>query len=307
ADGFTLGFLAVMDRQPHNLTPDQVQSLKVLADQAVQLMELRKANVRVLESARILSKYTQIIEDQQETLIQTAKMSSLGSMAAGIAHEINTPLAAIKSRAEVMLEELEMGGSDPIDLPGSLTKIIQMVDRVASIITGLRMFSRNSTTDPKASCKIQDLVKDTIELCGDRLKSRGIELRLAIEEGIEVDCRAAEISQVLLNLISNASDAVENRTEKWVQIEVKRHPDSVQISVTDSGPGIDPKITEKLMDPFFTTKEVGKGTGLGLSISKGLVEAHGGRFYLDKNFSRTRFIIELPAIPSHTEIKKEAA
>ncbi|MGE4133960.1 MAG: GAF domain-containing protein, partial [Bdellovibrionales bacterium] len=89
AEGFTLGFLAVMDRQPHKLTPDQVQSLKVLADQAVQLMELRKANVRVLESARILSKYTRIIEDQQETLIQTAKMSSLGSMAAGIAHEIN--------------------------------------------------------------------------------------------------------------------------------------------------------------------------------------------------------------------------
>jgi signal transduction histidine kinase len=103
-----------------------------------------------------------------------------------------------------------------------------------------------------------------------------------------------QIAQVLLNLIRNSCDAIERGAEKWIRIAVTRLPDSIEISVSDSGRGIPENVREKIFQPFFTTKEVGRGTGLGLSVSKGIVEAHGGTITLDTKSTHTRFVVTLP-------------
>jgi two-component system sensor histidine kinase DctS len=111
-----------------------------------------------------------------------------------------------------------------------------------------------------------------------------------------LECRAVQISQVLLNLINNACDAISSLNEKWILINAIERNNLIEISVTNSGPKIPAHIREKLMQPFFTTKEVGMGTGLGLSLSKTIAEAHGGRLYLDLGAENTRFVLELPKI-----------
>ena len=122
------------------------------------------------------------------------------------------------------------------------------------------------------------------------------EIELAIDpipEGLQAQCRSAQVAQVLLNLLSNAYDAVESQVKRWVRISVAARGDEVEIAVTDSGRGIPPKIAPRIMEPFFTTKEIGRGTGLGLSLSKGIAEAHGGRLELDSHSPETRFVLTL--------------
>jgi signal transduction histidine kinase len=115
-----------------------------------------------------------------------------------------------------------------------------------------------------------------------------------IDENLTIQCRPSEISQVLLNLLNNAFDAVEDLPQRWVKIDVKEVDDQVNLTVTDSGQGIDVALRDKIMQPFFTTKPVGKGTGLGLSISSGIVESHHGKFVLDPKSPFTSFQMTLP-------------
>ena len=131
--------------------------------------------------------------------------------------------------------------------------------------------------------------------CMERLRQNSVELRVPpVEKSLRIDCRPTEISQVLLNLLNNAVDAVQPLAEKWVELKVRNAGNEIEISVTDSGAGIPEKIRDKMGQPFFTTKVVGHGTGLGLSISKGIVEAHGGRLSLDAECEHTRFVVMLP-------------
>jgi signal transduction histidine kinase len=111
---------------------------------------------------------------------------------------------------------------------------------------------------------------------------------------LTIECRPTEISQILLNLLNNAFDAVFSLSEKWVELQVEELPDEIRIQVTDSGSGISKGIREKLMQPFFTTKEPGKGTGLGLSISNRIALKHHGKIYLDESCKNTRFVLVLP-------------
>jgi signal transduction histidine kinase len=106
--------------------------------------------------------------------------------------------------------------------------------------------------------------------------------------------RPSQVSQVVLNLINNSADAIEGSPNPWIIVDVVATGTSLFLSIMDSGKGIPEEIAKKIMNPFFTTKEVGKGTGLGLSIGKGIIEGHGGKLYLDRNSPHTKFIIELP-------------
>jgi signal transduction histidine kinase len=109
-----------------------------------------------------------------------------------------------------------------------------------------------------------------------------------------VDCSATQITQVLINLVNNAHDAIKNLKEKWIEIAVNDSDHYVEISITDSGPGIPAGIKEKIMQPFFTTKAVGQGTGLGLSLSKSIIDSHKGFLLIDDNCPHTKFTILLP-------------
>ncbi|MBY0315470.1 MAG: GHKL domain-containing protein [Bdellovibrionales bacterium] len=111
---------------------------------------------------------------------------------------------------------------------------------------------------------------------------------------IKIQCRSVEISQVFLNLLDNAFDAIHQLEEKWVRVELRDLDESIEMSFTDSGWGIPECLKDKIMQPFFTTKEVGKGTGLGLSIAHGIIEAHQGQLFLDSTSTHTRFAVRLP-------------
>ena len=256
---------------------------KAVAEKA--LSELRNAHVE--------------LQQKQGELIQSSKMASLGEMAGGLAHEINSPLAIIKGKAQQTLNLLEIGQATPDFLQRSFKVIDSTVDRIAVIIQGLRNFARESERDPLVQVDAHGLIRETLSFCGERLRNHSI--RIYQDPPIVpilVHCRSVQICQVLLNLLNNAFDAVSNfeQKEKWVRLTVERLPRGVEFSMTDSGPGIPRELRPKIMQPFFTTKPVGQGTGLGLSISRGIIEAHSGRFYLDETSERTRFVVWLPAL-----------
>lgn len=231
----------------------------------------------------------------EKKLLLSSKMASLGEMASGIAHEINNPLTIINGKAMKLRMQLAQETVDPEKTREALWKIEATTERIAKIIKGLRSFSRNAEQDPMEEVQLSKIIDDTLELCRERFKNHGIELRLDCSPDILVECRATQISQVLLNLLGNAHDAIEMLPERWVSVEVTENGNTVDISVRDSGTGIPEDIAQKIMDPFFTTKEVGKGTGLGLSISKGIAEAHKGSLFYDASSKNTHFVFELPA------------
>jgi signal transduction histidine kinase len=231
------------------------------------------------------------LEEQRKQAIQSAKLSSLGEMAGGIAHEINNPLTIIGSHAKILKRSNTT--NDP-KINESLDKIIVTTNRIAKIIKGLRSFSRDSFNDPYAPTSIAKIVSSTLELCHEKLKTNSIILKVSVPEDLEANCQEIQIAQVLMNLISNSVDAIEFLDDKWIEISAYDINNQIKLIVTDSGNKIPDEISEKIMLPFFTTKEVGKGTGLGLSISKGIVESHNGKFYFDKKVEHTTFVIELP-------------
>lgn len=237
---------------------------------------------------------------QQAKLISSAKMSSLGEMAGEIAHEINNPLSVIVGRSEHLLRMLQKPAKDQIDLKpilnDGLNKIYETSIRIAKIINGLRTFSRNAENDPKERTSLRNIIQDTLDLCAERFKYHNVNINVDLGEceSVEIVCRAVQISQVLLNLLNNSYDAIERLEDKWIEVKLRSTPTTVTLSVIDSGHGIPENIQDKIMQPFFTTKEVGKGTGLGLGISKAIVEDHDGTLYYDKKSPNTRFVIEIP-------------
>lgn len=231
-------------------------------------------------------------------MIESAKLSSLGEMAGGVAHEINTPLAVIYTKTSMLLESYSLGRGDDQETIKQLQKIKVTADRITKIVKGLRSFSRNSDNDPMESFSIPSVVEATLDLCQEKLVHSQVTLIKEIEDNIQISGKFSEISQVLMNLISNSIDATALLPEKWIRIQCVRQNEQCVLSVTDSGKGIPDHILEKMMNPFFTTKEIGKGIGLGLSISSGIIAAHGGRIWCDTQSPNTRFVVEIPIINS---------
>lgn len=233
--------------------------------------------------------------EQQKHIVRTSKMSALGEMASGIAHEINNPVAIVLTRAEQLEEVLAEKELDRALLIELASAIRRTAGRIGKIVKGLKSFAREGEVDPFETVSLHSVIQDTLDLCRDRFRTHGIELRTGVlPVDMTISCRPVQVSQVLLNLVNNAFDAAQPSAGKWVALSFEEVGLNVEISVSDSGDPIPPEVKEKIMQPFFTTKEVGKGTGLGLSISKGLVESHGGELRLDEASSATRFIVRLP-------------
>jgi signal transduction histidine kinase len=143
---------------------------------------------------------------------------------------------------------------------------------------------------------VKDLINDSLAYCIDNLKFHNINLIIEdIPADIHLECRAIQISQVLLNLINNARDAIKEQSEeKWIKIGVQEIDNVVEFSLTDSGKGIPPEIRHKILEPFYTTKPNGEGTGLGLSISKNIIESHSGILQIAENTENTKIIFSIP-------------
>ncbi len=236
-----------------------------------------------------------LLEQQRSTSIVASKMSALGEMSGAIAHEINNPLAIIHGKAGQLKDLAHRSSVDPAVIALYAATIESTALRISRIVRSLRWFAREGDKDPFESITVETVFKETSELCLARFKSHGIQLK--IDPGpsaITFDCRSVQIAQVLLNLLNNAHDAVENLPDPWVTLEAREVGNRVEISVIDSGSGIPVELREKILLPFFTTKEIGKGTGLGLSVSKSIIETHRGALFLDTGSAHTRFVMNLP-------------
>lgn len=263
------------------------------------LEELQKNNDNL---EKLVLKRTAELETQRASSLFASKMSALGEMAGGVAHEINTPLATIRMRLEQMeksMIESSIDKIDAIDFLEGIEDVKMTVDRIAKIVSGLRFFAREGKATDLEFIEVSTLIEETLSFCGERFRSHGLNLEVLKDEvykSIKIECRPVEISQVLLNLLNNSYDAVKNLEKKWIRIEVSDKGQNIEVSITDSGTGIPKDIQEKLMQPFFTTKEVGSGTGLGLSISNGILVSHQGKIFVDNNCPNTKFTIVLPKI-----------
>ena len=240
-----------------------------------------------------------LLAEQRAIMVSNANMVALGEMSAGIAHEINNPLAIMVgyvSRIKKRIANLKTTDSE--QSLEDLSKIESAALRIAKIVKGLKNFSRSDMIEPKSTAQFLDIMKDTFDLSNEKIAKGGIELRFREHDNVEIECRSYQIVQVMLNLINNAYDAVLSDKSAWIEISYEVTGTRLIIKVTDSGRGIPEKIAEKIMQPFYTTKAVGQGTGLGLSISKGLVEDHGGTLSYNPKSPNTQFVLELPVSQS---------
>lgn len=241
-------------------------------------------------------KLQNVIEEQRAQMYESSKLSTLGEMASGIAHEINNPLTIIRSKVNQIAKKMELGQLDPMTLKKDLEKIDETVFRISKIILGLRLLSRDSSQDDFRTENLLVIIDEVLSLCTERFRNHNIKLMYELQGDVMISARASQIGQVILNLLNNSFDAVESMSDKWVKISLELEASFVVIKVTDSGHGIPTSIISKIFEPFYTTKEVGKGTGLGLSISKNIIMSHGGEFSYDHKAMNTTFIIKLPRL-----------
>lgn len=235
------------------------------------------------------------IHEQQARLAVASKFSALGEMAANLTHEINNPLGVILGRCEMLMSHLQSGQLDQEQIAKMVEHIEFTARRIEKIIKSMRSFSMATEGDPFLTVPLIKLIHETVDFVQQRFKDYAIELYLsAIDPELKVECRATEISQILLNLLNNAFDAVQKLPNKWVKLEVTDYLDHVEIAITDSGSGIAVHLQERLFDPFFSTKEKKYGTGLGLSISKGFAEKHNALLEYVPASANTRFQLRLP-------------
>ncbi len=251
------------------------------------------ALVGIMISAKLTHQRAQrLLEDTRARAIGAARMAALGEMSSGVAHEIRNPLAAIDLAASFLAE----GPAEPTQVAATAARLKRLVDRISKIIDSLLGFARDTSNEPFAPMKVEQIVTEALDLCSKRFIEHQIRLDIPpISPELVVDCRGTQIEQVLLNLLGNAHDAVEQASgERWVRLEAHTVGDQAELAVSDSGPGVPPNARTRIFDPFFTLKGPNRGTGLGLSLSRGIVEAHHGTIALDETAAHTRFVVRIP-------------
>jgi PAS domain S-box-containing protein len=238
----------------------------------------------------------QELEASRAQMVTNSRLSALGKMAGGIAHEINNPLGVIQAAAENMVRMAESGTIQMPVLLKNCDRIRLTADRIAKIVRSLRHVAREGSADEFRETPVGQIIDETLELCAERFQAHNIRLAFPVATPTAViSCREGQICQVLLNLLQNAFDElVDQEGDRWVELDVVLCPPCVVFSVRDSGPGIAPENRVRIMEPFYTTKPVGKGTGLGLSISRSIALEHGGSLELDPESSYTCFLLKLP-------------
>lgn len=229
----------------------------------------------------------------EEQLIQQDRLASVGLLAAGVAHEVNTPLTGISSYAQFLLDE-----TPPTDSRRAmLEKIVAQAERASGIARALLGISRPERRScPPERVDLAELAEETVGFLGPRIRRANATV-IVSRESQDVLARGdrARLQQVLINLLINAIDAVEPAGRVVISAS-REEGDTARLDVSDDGPGIPPDVVPRVFDPFFTTKEAGRGTGLGLSISYAIVREHGGSLKVDSAPSRgTRMVVRLPA------------
>ena len=274
----------------------------IYVDLWVSFSEYPGKNVLLVTTSDI----TQRLETEQQ-LIQASKMATLGEMATGVAHELNQPLAVIKTASRFFMKKVNKQEKIKDEILFTMSEEIDShVDRATRIINHMRQFGRKS--DPKLDeIQINDVLEKSLEIFSQQLVVRGIEVDWEIEENLPlIMADAGRLEQVFINLLINARDAIEDKWEsnspqkgdKKITLMSRSEGQRVIVEVRDTGGGVAGSIVDKVFEPFFTTKDAGKGTGLGLSISYRIVHDLDGRIkVVSREGEGARFIITFPVAP----------
>lgn len=288
--GHGIGTLCVLDQRPRKLTSSQLTALESLSRNVMRILELRRQNRDMI----ILTKQ---IAQRELLLVESAKMSSLGQMAGGIAHEINNPLTIISLYGTKIKDLMGTQKIDPELILNYANRIQETTQRIAKIIRGMRDFCGDGDKDPYQIVSLKTLIDDTLSFCHEKKLRMGIAFYWKQpNKNVDIECRPVQISQVILNLMNNACDALAGEANKKIELEIIEEEKFVEIYLSDTGHGIPVEIRDKIFHPFFTTKDVGQGIGLGLAISKGIIESHGGTLTFESCPQGTRFKIRLPKL-----------
>ena len=248
---------------------------------------------------------TEVVEKETQ-LIQAGKMTTLGVMAAGMAHEINQPLNVIQVCADFFLKMLKRGAQiDDEDLRTMANDIVANVERAAGVIKHVRDFARQSEL-VHSKVNINDPIKDVFKVLGHQLKVHDVNVQLDLDPDLpNIMAEHNRLEQVFINLVSNAIDAMDEKSSQpdvqdtSMQLTIRSFlkEDCVTVLVSDTGTGMSEEVKNKIIEPFFTTKKVGKGTGLGISISYGIVKDYGGSIDIESETGRgTTFMLTFPAV-----------
>jgi two-component system C4-dicarboxylate transport sensor histidine kinase DctB len=221
------------------------------------------------------------LRQTQSDLVQAGKLAALGQMSAALSHEFNQPLAAIRTYADNAATLIDRDRVP--DARDNLSRISSLTERMASIARHLRNFARKPN-EKLGPVSVADVVRDTLEIVNWRLKAAGAELSIDLGEPPPfVNAGVVRLQQVLVNIISNAADAVEGLPDRTIELVARTAAGKVMLSVRDRGAGVPAAVAERIFDPFFTTKGVGKGLGLGLSITYNIVRDFGGALTVENH------------------------
>ncbi len=292
--GFELGGVDYITKPFHNL------EVRARVQTHLRLRRLQK------DLARRVEEEVAKRMEQQRMLIQKSKLESLGRLAAGIAHEINQPLAGISMGLDNMEFKIEAGRAAPDYLTGKIASLRKDMDRIHNIIQHVRLFSRDQAAVILENVDVNGACADALSMLGTQYRQHDVRVRLDLDE--DAGCALGNryrLEQVVVNLLTNAKDAVDRKAaregelsfEKRIRIGTRRLDGEILLTVSDNGVGIPEDLIDRLFEPFFTTKEPEKGTGLGLAISYGIIREMKGEIRVESDPGRTTCVkVRLPRI-----------
>lgn len=288
---FVIGYLSLQLANQRQLKKRQFEQLQSEAKQKLEFLVMERTSELHAEiDERTKTEYA--LRQTQDELIQAAKLAVLGQMSASISHELNNPLAAIRSFADNGRRFLEREKYDRVD--DNLARISALTERMAKISNQLRSFARKSDSNEVSQLDVVPLIIAAKELLAPQFKAKQVTLTAELDQPLpELEINPIQFEQVLINLLTNAIQAVEAQDERQVMISTQININQVAISVDDNGPGIDSDKQVELFEPFFTTKK--NGLGLGLSISQQITQAMNGELSVSRSpLGGARFTISLP-------------
>lgn len=283
-EGYNLGTLCVFDTVPRTLNDEQRRALKILAAQVMELVLLRKKNLELIDAKKLL-------EEQQELLVTKARLQTIGELASGICHQINNPLAIIRGRSMILRGRLEE--VLPKDHPAfkEIDNIDSTAERVSGILKALRFYAKDPGNEVKEH-SLREILEDTITLIKARIRSLEVDFEYDQDSDVMVTLNKNQLSQVLMDVLTNALDSLEESDKKVLRLTVHSDHAAHVITITDSGGGIKEENKKKIFEPFFTTKA--RHFGVGLSNATNFMTQNNGQLKLVKLSNPTTFDIILP-------------
>lgn len=290
-----------------------VQVAKNVTEEIHGARRLRQMSEEVAVANAQLIAAVEQLKSTQAQLLQAEKLSAIGQLVAGVAHELNNPLTSVIGYAQLLQEEVRdrpetPGIRAPQQLAHDLRRIAEESERAARIVRNLLAFARRQTA-ARAPQDVADLCARVVALRSYELKLTGVELVTEFEPALpRVIVDGGQIQQALLNLVLNAEQAMRGRAQRRLTVGARfdESASAVELYVSDSGHGIDTATLSRIFDPFFTTRDVGEGTGLGLSICYGIIRDHGGHIRVESKVQvGTTFTVLLPALVEDSAVSGE--